>query len=149
MNSNFRQIRPATYRDAPAIKLLMEGFDCSPSLSILIHQLEMSFGQRDHQVFVYETKKEVVGFTVINFLPQLASEQQMVLISALSVDEIAKEHGIDKVLEEYVTEEARKRNCARVLALCSACRAPADRFYQQQGYREYPEYFIKNLVYEK
>jgi len=143
------QIRNATYRDAPAIKLLMEALGCKPTLSILINQLEMSFGQRDHQIFVYETKKEVVGFTVINFLPQLASEHQMVLITALSVDETAKDHGIDKILEEYVTVEARKRNCARVLALCSACREPASRFYLQQGYREYSEYFIKNLVYEK
>jgi len=150
MNSHFKSIRIATYRDAPAIKLLMEGFDGGTTLSILIHQLEMAFGQTNHQVLVYEEKKEIAGFAVVNFLPQLATEQPLALISALSADETGKRHGFDRFLEEYITEEAKKRNCKNVLALGAAtCHQPDGRFYLQQGYQECPEYFIKNLVYEK
>jgi N-acetylglutamate synthase-like GNAT family acetyltransferase len=140
-------IRNATYHDAPAIKLLLDALGYKTSISLLINQLETLFGKDDHQVFVYELKREVVGFISVHYMPQLAFDGGLVLITYLSVDENLKEQGIGKALEQYVTDQAKKRKCDRIQVHCQDWRAPEHAFYKQQGYQEYPKYYTKRLVY--
>jgi N-acetylglutamate synthase-like GNAT family acetyltransferase len=140
-------IRNATYHDAPAIKLLLEALGYTTRIGVLVNQLEMLFGKEDHQVYVYELRKEVVGFVSVHFMPQLAFDGGLVLITYLSVDDTVKEQGIARALEQYVAEQARKRKCDRIQVHCADWRVPAHQFYAQQGYREYPKYFTKRLVY--
>lgn len=140
-------IRNATYRDAPTIKLLLEALGYTTSMSLLVNQLETLFGNNDHQVIVYELNKEVVGFVSIHFLPQLAFDGELAVITYLSVEETVKDQRIDIALEHYVTQQAIKRKCDRIQVHCMDWRAPAHQFYEQQGYREYPKYFTKRLVY--
>jgi N-acetylglutamate synthase-like GNAT family acetyltransferase len=140
-------IRNATYHDAPAIKSLLEVLGYTSSISLLVDQLEIMFGKDDHQVFVCELKKEVIGFVSIHFLPQLAFDGGLMLISYLSVDEAAKQQGIARALEVYVDDHARKRKCERIQVHCLDWRAPEHAFYKQQGYQEYPKYYTKRLVY--
>lgn len=140
-------IRSASYKDAPAIKLLLEALGYKTSMSLLVNQLEMMFGQNDHQVFVYELNKDVVGFISIHFLPQLAFDGELAVITYLSVDEAVKDQRIDKALEHHVTQQAIKRKCDRIQVHCMDWRAPVHKFYEQQGYQEYPKYFTKRLVY--
>lgn len=141
------QIRNATYKDAPAIKSLLEALGYTTRMSILVNQLEMMFGKNDHEVFVYELQKEVVGFVSVHFMPQLAFDGGLVFISYLSVDESVKGHGVEKALEEQVVKEARLRKCDRIQVHCMDWRVPARLFYVQQGYQEYPQYFTKRLIY--
>ena len=140
-------IRNATYKDSPAIRLLLEALGYTTSMSLLINQLETLFDKNDHHVFVYELNKEVVGFISIDYMPQLAFDGELVLITYLSVDETVRDHGIGKALEQYVVEQALKRKCDRIQVHCSDWRVPAHKFYEQQGYQEYPKYFTKRLVY--
>lgn len=140
-------IRNATYRDAPAIKLLLEALGYKTSTIQLITQLENLFGGKGDQAFVYELDKEVVGFISVHYLPQLGFDGELVLISYLSVDEGYQRKGIGKQLEEYVTEQALKRKCNRIQVHCSDSRTPAHKFYEQQGYHESPKYYVKRLVY--
>jgi len=65
-------IRNATYHDAPAIKSLLEALGYKTTHSILVNQLVTMFGKDDHQVYVYELHKEVLGFVSVHYLPQLA-----------------------------------------------------------------------------
>lgn len=140
-------IRNATYRDAPAVKLLLEALGYKTSMSLLINQLETMFGKYDHQVFVYEMNKEVVGFISIHYLPQLAFDGELVLISYLSVDETVRDHGIEKALEQYVVAAARKRKCDRIQVHCLERRTREHGFFKQLGYQEYPKFFSKRLIY--
>jgi GNAT superfamily N-acetyltransferase len=140
-------IRNAVYKDAPAIKLLLEALGYTARMSLLINQLETLFGQNDHQVFVYELSREVVGFISIHYLPQLAFDGEIALITYLSVDETVRGQGIGKALEQYVTQQAFKRKCDRIQVHCLERRAVEHEFYEQQGYQEYPKYFTKRLVY--
>jgi len=140
-------IRNANYKDAPAIKLLLEALGYKTTMSLLVDQLETLFGKDDNEVFVYELKKEVVGFIAVHYLPQLAFDGGLVLITYLSVDETVRDQGIGKALEQYVTDQAKKRKCDRIQVHCSDWRVPAHKFYEQQGYAEYPKYFTKRLVY--
>jgi GNAT superfamily N-acetyltransferase len=139
-------IRNATYIDAPAIKLLLEALGYKASMSLLVDQLETMFGTGDHQLFVYELRKEVVGFISVHFMPQLAIDGGLALITYLSVDVALRDHGIGQTLEEYVCERARLRKCERIQVHCADWRVPAHRFYEQQGYQEYPKYFSKRLI---
>ena len=140
-------IRTATYHDAPAIKLLLEALGYTTRMSILVNQLETMFGNNDHQVFVYEVKKEVVGFVSVHFAPQLAFDGGLVFISYLSADESVKGQGIEKALEEYVAKEARLRKCDRIQVHSQDWQNSLHRFYGKHGYTEYPKYFSKRLMY--
>lgn len=140
-------IRNATYRDAPAIKGLLEQLGYTSTHSMIVDQLEIMFSKEDHQVFVYELRKEVVGFVSVHYLPQLAFDGGVMLISYFSVDETVKSTGIAKELEQYVTNQARIRKCERIQVHCQDWRVPAHQFYLQQGYQEYPKYFTKRIVY--
>jgi len=114
---------------------------------MLIDQLERLFNKNDHQVFVYELKKEVVGFASVHCLPQLAFDGAILIISYFSVDSSLKDAGIDRELEQYITSLARRFKCERIQVHCTDWRTPAHQFYLQQGYQEYPKYFTKRLVY--
>ncbi|HWZ15452.1 MAG TPA: GNAT family N-acetyltransferase [Mucilaginibacter sp.] len=140
-------IRSATYKDAPAIKTLLDALGYKTNISLLVNQLEMQFGNNAHQVFVYELQKEVLGFVSIHYLPQLAFDRELVLITYLSVDETIGGPSIGKALEQHVTEQAKKRKCDQIQVHCLYWRTPAHQFYLQQGYKEYPKYFTKRLVY--
>ncbi len=140
-------IRNGTYHDAPEIKLLLEALGYTARLSLLINQLQTMFGKDDHQVFVYELRKEVVGFASVHYLPQLAFDGGLMVITYFSVDGAVKDSGVAKELEQYITVQARLRKCERIQVHCLDWRTPAHQFYLAQGYQEYPKYFTKRLVY--
>jgi N-acetylglutamate synthase-like GNAT family acetyltransferase len=140
-------IRNATYHDAPVIKLLLETLGYTVRLSILLNQLDTLFGKGDHQAFVYELRKEVVGFISIHYLPQLAFDGELVLITYLAVDDSVKDQGIAKALEQYITDIAKRRRCDQIQVHIMDWRVKEDQFYKQQGYLEYPKYYTKTLVY--
>jgi GNAT superfamily N-acetyltransferase len=141
------KIRNATYHDAPAIKSLMGALGYKTTTSLLISQIENLFGQKDHQLFVYELNKDVIGFISVHYMPQLVFDGEIVIISYLSVDETVRDQGIGKALEQYVALQALKRRCDRIQVHCAELRTPAHKFYEQQGYQEYPKYYTKKLVY--
>lgn len=138
-------IRNATYHDAPAIKLLLEALGYNARLSLLVNQLELMFNKDDHQVFVYDLRKEVIGFVSLHYLPQLAFEGGLMIITYFSVEEWLKNLSIAKELEQYVTNLARQRKCLQVEVHCMNWHTDAHQFYLQQGYVEYPKYFAKKI----
>jgi len=140
-------IRNATYHDAPAIRQLLAELGYIPRLSILVNQIEMTFNTDDHQIFVYELKKEVVGFVSVHYLPQLAFDGGLMLITYLSADKAIPNLDIGRELEQYITHQARLKKCERIQVHCMDWRTPTHQFYIQLGYQEYPKYFTKRLVY--
>jgi N-acetylglutamate synthase-like GNAT family acetyltransferase len=140
-------IRNATYKDAPAIKLLLEALGYKTSTSLLISQLENLFGDKDHQAFVCEVNREVSAFASVHYLPQLAFDGGLMVISYLSVDETVKNQNIAQALEAHIAGQARKVKCERIQVHCAEWRAAAQQFYVQQGYIEYPKFFSKRLMY--
>ena len=142
-------IRNATYHDAPAIKSLLQQLGYPSRLSTLIDQLERMFNNEEHQVFVYELRKEVVGFVSLHYLPQLALGNSLMIISYFSVDEAIKNTNIGIELEKYITDQATLRKCEQILLHCMDGRIPTHQFYLQQGYQVYPKYFTKRLDYRE
>lgn len=139
-------IRNATYKDAPAIRSLLESLGYQTTMSLLVDQLETQFGNGDHQVIVYELQKEVVGFVAVHFVRQLGVKADLALISYLAVDPEHRRKGIGRALEEYATKLAWNRRCDRIQLHCAEWRADARRFYKKQGYQDHPDYFSKQVV---
>ena len=135
-------IRNATYHDAPIIKSLLTALGYTTRTSILISQLENCFGNGDHQVFVYEIRKEVIGFIAVHYLPQLTVEAGMLFITYISIDEPLNNPGVANALEQYVIDIARKRNCDKIIADC----AGDPQFYLHYGFHENSNFFIKRLI---
>jgi GNAT superfamily N-acetyltransferase len=133
--------------DAPAIKLLLEALGYAARTSLLVSQLESLYGKGDHQVLVFELKKEVVGFIAVHYLPQLAFDGGVAIISYLSVDETVKNPDVAGALEKYVMEKAKEKKCERIQVHCLDWRTPVHQFYLSHGYTEYPKYFTKRLIY--
>lgn len=133
--------------DAPAIKLYLEALGYKARTSVLVGQLESAFDKGDHQIFVLELKKEVLGFVAVHFLPQLAFDGGVAIISYLSVDETIKSIDVAAALEKHVTVVARERKCELIQVHCLDWRTPAHQFYLNQGYTEYPKYFTKRIAY--
>ncbi len=140
------KIRNATYHDAPFIKGLLAVLGYQTNLSLLVDQLERLFGSQNDHCYVCDINKEVVGFVTVHYLPQLAFDGGVAIISYLSVDESIKGIDIATALEKHVTEQARIKRCEQVQVHCMDWRTHAHQFYIKQGYQEYPKYFIKRLV---
>src|ERR1700761_7974543 len=104
-------IRTASYRDAPAIKSLLEVLGYHTRISLLVSQLESIIDNPDHEVIVYELRSEVVGFAAIHYLPQLAFDGGLMIITYFAVDEITEHARITEELENYITDRARQHRC--------------------------------------
>jgi GNAT superfamily N-acetyltransferase len=141
------KIRNATYRDAPFIKGLLAALGYESNLSRLVDQLERLFSSENDQAYVCDMDKEVVGFVTVHYLPQLAFDGGIAIISYLSVDESVKGTDIAAALEKHVTEQARIKGCEWIQVHCLDWRTPVHQFYLEHGYQEYPKYFTKRLVY--
>jgi len=140
-------IRTANYKDAPAIRQLLEALGYKTTISLLITQLEKLHGQKDHEIVVCELDKEIRGFISVHYLPQLGFDGELAIITYLSVEEGINNMGIGKELEQYVVIQALKRKCDRIQVQCMDWRTREHAFFEQQGYREYPKYYTKRLVY--
>ena len=141
------RIRKATYHDAPFIKGLLAVLGYETKVGLLVDQLERLFNNQDHCAYVCELDKEVVGFATVHYLPHLAFDGGVAVISYLSADETIRHVQIAAALEKYVSEEARTKRCERIQVHCLDWRTPAHQFYLKQGYQEYPKYFTKRLIY--
>ena len=141
------KIRNATYHDAPGIKSLLHSLGYASNISLLVDQLERLFNNGENQAYVAEYNKEIVGFVTAHYLPQLAFDGGVAIISYLSADETVTNMDVASALERHVTEQARSRHCERIQVHCMEWRTPAHQFYLGRGYQEFPKYFTKRLAY--
>jgi N-acetylglutamate synthase-like GNAT family acetyltransferase len=140
-------VRTATYKDAPDIRTLLETLGYKTSISLLISQLENLFSGKDHEVLVCEINKNIAAFASVHFLPQLAFDGGLLIISYLSIDERERDQRVATALENCIVELARKRKCERIQVHCAQWRSQSHQFFLGQGYEEYPQYFTKRLMY--
>ena len=137
-------IRSAQTRDINGIRTLIAQLEYDPPAD-LEEKLRRLAADPDEALLVYELDREVVAFLSLHFIPQIALAGDFARISYFAVKDSARSHGIGLELEAYVTRLARERNCDRIEVHCHSRRTDAHRFYERQGYRESPKYFIKRL----
>ncbi|WP_445487475.1 GNAT family N-acetyltransferase [Niallia sp. 03133] len=127
-------------------------------LSELLHQLgypdtdlfikskmEKMLNHPDEELLVYEQNGKVAALISLHFIPQLALKGDFARISYFVVDKIWRNQNIGKKVEEYIIDLAKSRNCDRIEVHCHSRRERAHRFYESQGYKESPKYFMKKM----
>lgn len=137
-------IRHAQPADTAAIRALIAQLDYDPPAG-LQEKIRRLSAHPDEVLLVYELDTEVVAFLSLHFIPQIAVEGDFARISYFAVKDSARGHGIGHQFEAHITRLARDRNCDRIEVHCHTRRTDAHRFYERQGYKESPKYFIKTL----
>jgi GNAT superfamily N-acetyltransferase len=135
-------IRRAQPTDTEAIRALIVQLDYEPPAA-LEEKIRQLSNHPDEVLLVYELEAEVVAFLSLHFIPQIAIDGDFARISYFAVKDTARSHGIGQELEAYITRLARERNCDRIEVHCQTRRTDAHRFYERQGYKEFPKYLIK------
>ncbi len=138
-------IRGAVTSDWKSISVLLDQLGYPDTERFIKDKLDRMLAHPDEEILVYEWDGVVVAFVSLHFIPQIGLEGEIARISYFAVDGSARSRGIGKEIEEYCVEAAKIRGCDRIEVHCHVRRADAHRFYERQGYRESPKYFVKEI----
>lgn len=139
-------IRPAKVEDWQDISRLLDQLGYPGTESFIKDNIARLLKHPDEELMVYEDEGEIAACISLHYLPQLALEGDIAVISYLVVDSTTRSKGIGRAIEEFAAESAKKRNCDRIQVHCHSRRTDAHRFYKRQGYDEAPKYFSKRLT---
>ena len=138
-------IRIARQEDAARISSLLSQLGHPMPESKLFDKIARLLSHPDHLLVVY-AKHEVSAVMSVHFIPQLARDGDLAIVSYLVVDETSRSNGVGRALEEYCVAAAIERNCDRVEIHCNIRRTDAHRFYERQGYQEERKHFRKIIT---
>jgi hypothetical protein len=136
-------IRKAIIKDVNPIRDLLDKLGYFTKLSILEEQVKDIEDSRENKILVAEQDEEVLGFASVHFIPQLGFDGGLAIITFFSVSGIR----VAKELETHITQLAYEHQCDRIQVHCAHFRKDDHKFYMGQGYRPYPDYFSKRLIY--
>ncbi|MEK4343480.1 GNAT family N-acetyltransferase [Paenibacillus sp. FSL P4-0184] len=138
-------IREAKVEDWKNISELLEQLGYPETEAFMQEKIEKLVLHPDEELLVFEEDHKVVACISMHYIPQLGLTGDTAIISYLVVSNAIRSKGIGRMLEEYCTDLARKRNCDRIQVHCHSRRTDAHRFYARQGFNEAPKYFSKML----
>jgi N-acetylglutamate synthase-like GNAT family acetyltransferase len=138
-------IREAKVEDWKDISELLEQLGYPETEAFMQEKIEKLVLHPDEELLVFEEDYKVVACISMHYIPQLGLTGDIAIISYLVVSNAIRSKGIGRMLEEYCTDLARKRNCDRIQVHCHSRRTDAHRFYARQGFTEAPKYFSKML----
>jgi N-acetylglutamate synthase-like GNAT family acetyltransferase len=140
-----QMIREAKVEDWKDISELLEQLGYSETEAFMQGKIEQLILHPDEELLVFEEDHKVIACISMHYIPQLGLAGDTAIISYLVVSNAIRSKGIGRMLEEYCTNLARKRNCDRIQVHCHSRRTDAHRFYARQGFTEAPKYFSKML----
>lgn len=138
-------IREAKVEDWKDISELLEQLGYPETEAFMQEKIEKLILHPDEELLVFEEDHKVNACISMHYIPQLGLAGDTAIISYLVVSNAIRSKGIGRMLEEYCTDLARKRNCDRIQVHCHSRRTDAHRFYARQGFTEAPKYFSKIL----
>lgn len=136
-------IRQATLNDQESIVSLLEQLGYANTEAFMQERIETLLNHPDAMLFCYESKGSVVALLSLHVIPQIALLGSFLRISYFVVDEKARSLNIGAELEALASHIAKEKGCDRIEVHCHERRKDAHRFYERQGYKESPKYFMK------
>jgi GNAT superfamily N-acetyltransferase len=141
------KIRNATENDVSEIAAIVRGLQQfahineEPPLATeqrIRHHFRLCAANDSHTVYVAEhTNGQVLGYTVVHWLPYLLLKGTEGYVSELFVRVSAQGRGIGRLLLETVKTEAKQRGCYRLSLLNMRNRESYQRdFYKKVGWEE-------------
>jgi len=138
-------IRNATVGDANIIVQLLSELGYADTQSFIKERIQELLENPDAMLFLYEYEGKVVALLSLHIIPQIALFGSFLRISYFIVDETVRSREIGAELEALAIKIATERACDRIEVHCHERRKGAHRFYEKNGYKESPKYFIKQL----
>src|SRR4051794_10899203 len=103
-------IRKAKIEDWKAINELLNQLDYPDTETYIKDNIEILLAHPDEELLVYEDDGKVLAFISLHFIPQLAVKGDFARISYFAVDTTIRSKGIGRLIEEFCTDLANKRN---------------------------------------
>ena len=139
------KIREVTIEDAQVISTLLDSLGYKGTEKFIKKRISQIVSNSDDDLVVACDKEIVVGFISFCFFAQLGLENDFCRITYFCVLEEYRSRKVGALLEAYMENEAKKRNCNRIEVHCHERRKDAHRFYYRQNYIESPKYLMKML----
>ena len=89
----------------------------------------------------YEKDGKILGRAFLYLIKNDLHDRPCGLLEDLFIEEEARGQGIGQKLFQEVVQEAKKRNCYKLLAQSRYERCPAHDFYKKNGMRDYGKNF--------
>lgn len=139
------EIRKACMADRDGIIALLTALDYPNTEAFIDQRLAQLLAHEDEHLLVAGEQGKVFGVLSLHFIPQLALVGDFCRISYFCVDIQGRSGGIGQRLLAAGERLARQRGCDRIEVHCHSRRERAHAFYQREGFREAPKYFMKPL----
>ena len=126
-------IRAATKKDSQAVCRLIR--QLSP-FSFTDEQFEASYGYNleANHIIVYEENEHICGCGVLSIHYPMQFSRKSAEITALIVDETARNRGVGKELLVFLAKIAVESGCFRLDVATGKQREEALRFYEREGF---------------
>ncbi|QKF81735.1 GNAT family N-acetyltransferase [Halarcobacter ebronensis] len=139
------KIREASIDDAKALIPLLDSLGYENTEKFIKKRISQLLSNSNDALVVACDNEKIVGFISFCFMVQLGLENDFCRITYFCVLEEYRSKKVGAMLESYVEDEAKKRNCNRIEVHCNERRKEAHRFYYRQNYIESPKYLMKML----
>ena len=140
------QVRRATYKDAPTIKLLLETTDYKTSMSLLIEQIESVFDGKNNELLVCVSQLEIIAFAEVHYLEQLIERGGLAIVCFFATNDSSGQQGTAELLEGHVCKAASERKCTAVKICDHFNQKLASEFYVKQGYMPSGNTYLKKII---
>jgi GNAT superfamily N-acetyltransferase len=128
-------IRHINSGDVSSISLLTQQLGYSMTAEETQQSINVILKHNDHDVFVAQFEKQVVGWIGLFYSIQLESPP-FCEIRGLVVDENFRSKGIGKMLIEKAKQWAKEKKCIRLRLRCNVIRTKTHLFYEHLGFKE-------------
>ena len=157
MSKNKITIRKATSGDAEAISTILIGTQWfehlvptlqEETVERIQRQIESCANNNSHTIIVAENPDGmIVGYAACNWLPTLFLKSPEGYVSEMFVHNQYRGQSVGRRLCETLINEARERNCSRLMLITSRQRESYQReFYKKLGWEERED--IANFIFE-
>lgn len=131
------RIRPATHSDADALSRLLGQLGYPSEAGEIPQRLDRMSARPGTSVLVAEDDAgKVVGAITVHLFPALHTSDVTAWLTAVIVDESARDRGVGSAMIEYAEEWAIRHGASRVSLTSAMHRTRAHQFYKERGYEQ-------------
>jgi N-acetylglutamate synthase-like GNAT family acetyltransferase len=105
-----------------------------------------AFGAADYCLLVCEINHKVAGFISLHWYDKFHSIGKTGRITALCVDESARQKGVGGLLLAAAEQELKGNGCHEIEVTTNMRRSRTPDFYKKHGFEQHSLHFVKSLV---
>ncbi len=136
-----REIRPASIKDAEAIKRLSVQLGYNPSLDTVTAGLKAMFVRDDYEVVVITEHGDVVGWMSLGIRLRIEDESYFEVL-AIVTEESKRGSGLGKSLIQYAEKRSRNHGLSLLMLYSNVIRLEDHKFYEKMGMLKHKQAYL-------